>query len=194
MKTPILLDIPETLETERLLLCCPGPGDGTKMQEAILETWETLRIWMPWAKGSPPTEEETEALHRKWKARFLAREEFTFQILSKATGAPVGMIGLHPRNWEVPSFEIGYWCRSACEGRGYISEAVRAVTRLAFEALKAQRVEIRCDLANERSRRVAQRCGYTLEATLRNEERANDSSLRHTQVFSLIPEEYGALT
>ena len=72
----------------------------------------------------------------------------------------VGSSGLQGIDWEVPKFEIGYWCRTSFTGRGYITEAVRGITAFAFEALGARRVEIRCDSRNHPSVRVAQRAGF----------------------------------
>jgi RimJ/RimL family protein N-acetyltransferase len=89
-------------------------------------------------------------------------------------------------DWSVPRFEIGYWVRRCFVGQGYITEAVRGVTRFAFETLGARRVEIRCDARNERSRRVAERSGFELEATLRNHAVAVDGELRDTLIYARL--------
>jgi RimJ/RimL family protein N-acetyltransferase len=47
-------------------------------------------------------------------------------------------------------------------------------------------VEIRCDEKNMRSTAVAQRCGFTLEGTMRCDSKAADGSLRSTRVYSRI--------
>ncbi|HLW59339.1 MAG TPA: GNAT family N-acetyltransferase [bacterium] len=68
-------------------------------------------------------------------------------------------------NWLVRTFEIGYWIRAAAQGRGYVAEAVRVLVRFAFEALGANRVEIRTGGGNARSRKVAE--AWVCEGTLR---------------------------
>jgi RimJ/RimL family protein N-acetyltransferase len=83
----------------------------------------------------------------------------------------------------VRRFEIGYWVRRRFAGQGYITEAVRGITRFAFETLAARRVEIHCDARNERSQAVARRAGYELEATLRKHMLAPDGELRDTLIF-----------
>ena len=88
-------------------------------------------------------------------------------------------------------FEIGYWVRSSAEGQGYIREAAAGVTAYAFDAIGAERIEIRCDSLNERSIAVARRAGYVLEGTLRNNyDTADKSALRDTMVFSMLRAEY----
>jgi RimJ/RimL family protein N-acetyltransferase len=59
-----------------------------------------------------------------------------------------------------------------------------------FEQLGANRIEIRCDARNSRSRRVAERAGYRLEAELKNDIRAPDGLLRNTLIYALFPDEY----
>ncbi|HEU6455225.1 MAG TPA: GNAT family protein, partial [Roseateles sp.] len=58
------------------------------------------------------------------------------------------------------------------------------LTALAFDTLRAQRVEIRCDVRNTRSRAVAERCGFELDGILRRDALAVDGSVRDTAVYS----------
>jgi RimJ/RimL family protein N-acetyltransferase len=101
---------------------------------------------------------------------------------------------LHQIDWSIPKFEIGYWCRQKYTGKGYITESVRGLTVFAFKILEAKRVEIRCDQRNMRSRKVAERLGYRLEGTLRNNRLAVDNRLENTCVYSMIPEEFLSLS
>jgi ribosomal-protein-serine acetyltransferase len=162
---PILLDVPEQFETERLILRAPAHGDGIMVNEAIRESYESLNQWMNWANHIPEMK-ETEENVRKNLAKFLLRESFTFYMLDKSTGTFVGTCSLVRINWEVRQFEIGYWIRKSASGYGYMTEAVNGLTNFASEQLNANRIEIRCDTRNTSSRKVAERCGYHLEAIL----------------------------
>ncbi|HUB27599.1 MAG TPA: GNAT family protein, partial [Tepidisphaeraceae bacterium] len=82
--------------------------------------------------------------------------------------------------------EIGYWIRTSLAGGGYASEAVAALTRLAFDSFKAARVEIQTDELNTRSRRVAERAGFVLEGILRNQYHHRNGELRNACVYSRI--------
>lgn len=190
---PILNDFPNSFETERLLIRYPLPGDGVQVNEAIIESMESLQPWMPWAKETP-TKKDTEINVRKAHCHFLERSDLRFHLFEKKTDRFIGISGLHRIDWSVPKFEIGYWCRKGDEGQGYITEAVRGLTVFAFEILQAKRLEIRCDQRNVRSRKVAERLGYKLEGILRNHRLTVDQKLENTCVYSMIPEEFHTLT
>src|SRR5262249_27235381 len=95
-------------------------------------------------------------------------------------------------DWSLRSFEVGYWLRDGAEGHGYAQEAVRELTRFALEELAANRVEIRCDPRNERSRRVAERLGFVYEGCLRNSRQDPEGRPRDTVVYGLIPGDVAA--
>lgn len=185
--TPILLDFPESFETERLMIRCPLPGDGPELNAALLESWESLRQWMPWAGGNQPTIEESEANVRQAYSKFIARKDLRLSLFLKGTNTLVGSSGLHRMNWTIPRFEIGYWVRKRFEGQGYITEAVDGITGFAIEHFGARRIEIRCDAQNHRSAAVPRRLGFELEGILKNEDRHHlTGDLRDTMIFAKV--------
>ncbi len=186
MGPPTTRDFPEVFETERLLIRSPMPGDGPELHAAVRESMEELLPWMPWP-AEHGTVEDSEASARGAWARFVEGTELRMHLWLKGTGTLVGSSGLHRIDWEVPKFEIGYWCRTGMTGRGYVTEAVRGIAAFAFDVLGAQRVEIRCDPLNRPSARVAGLAGFSLEGELRNDAGGTDGALRNTLVFSAVP-------
>ena len=189
MTPPILRDVPMAFETERLLIRAPQIGEGVALNEAIRESIEELKQWMPWVHPVP-TIEDSEAHAREALAQFISREALFMRLIFKANDELVGSSGLHVKSWDVPRFEVGYWCRTKSSGQGLISEATRGLTRFAFDCLQANCVSIRCDARNERSRRVIERSGFIYEGTLRCDSRAPDGSLRDTLQFSILRSEF----
>ena len=189
---PLLLDLPDEFESERLTLRVPRAGDGAEENAAVRESTAELLPWMPWALNIPGVEESEARCRRVW-ADFLARKDIGLHLYLKDTHTLVGGSGLHRMDWDVPKFEIGYWVRTRFAGQGYITEAVIAITRFAFDVLNANRVEIRMDDLNEKSWRVAERAGYRLEAVLRNDQRALSGRLRDTRIYAKIRQPDGAI-
>ncbi|MBT2289697.1 GNAT family N-acetyltransferase [Paenibacillus albidus] len=182
---PIMMSLPERFESKRLLIRAPLWGDGAAVNQAVTESIEELRPWMPWAK-SLPTLEESEVNIRRSRLQFLERTDLRLLLFHKETGELVGGSGLHRFDWHARTFEIGYWVRTSYSRQGYITEAVEAITQYAIHELAANRVEIRCDARNLQSAAVAERSGFLLEGILRNDTRGIDGSLRDTRVYSKV--------
>lgn len=184
---PPLIDVPERLDGERIVLLAPRAGLGAEMAVVIAQSLSHLRPWMPWAQEAP-TAESSERVVRRMQADFIMRRDLCFQIYARrADGSPgrmLGGAGLHRIDWAVRRFEVGYWIRPEAAGQGHVGEAVRLLAALAFEQLGARRVEIRCDPRNVKSRAVAERAGFELEGVLRRHGLDVDGRPCDTCVFS----------
>jgi len=182
---PILLDIPDSFESARLILRAPRPGDGAALNAGVVESLEELRLWMPWA-ASAPTVADSEAVVRGAAAKWLKREDFMLLLWRKDTGELVGGSGMHRIDWAVPTVEIGYWVRSSMAGHGYCTEAVSALVDFARRELGAARLEICSDPRNLRSRKVAERCGFVLEGIHRRNMRDPLGGLRDSCMYARV--------
>ncbi|MCC3376280.1 GNAT family N-acetyltransferase [Cohnella sp. REN36] len=182
---PLLLSVPEQFETARLLIRAPQWEDGKLVNEAVLESLDELRPWLPWAKQAP-TIEDSEVSVRKARIQYLERSDLRLHLIQKETGRLVGGSGLHRIDWAARRFEIGYWLRTSCTGQGYMAEAVEGIERFAIHDLQANRIEIRCDSRNTRSARVAERLGYLKEGVLRRERLDANGELFDMFVFAKV--------
>jgi RimJ/RimL family protein N-acetyltransferase len=186
---PLLEDVPDHLATERLFLRSVRADDDVALSAAVGESLTDLRRYMPWAQTLPSLA-QCNADCRRLQAKFLLRVDLPMFMIERAPdgseGAFVGGTGLHRIDWTVRRFELGYWCRTSHQGRGFVTEAVRALTRFAFERLQARRVEVRMDDTNERSWKLAQRAGFALEGVLRRDSLNPQGEPRDTRVYALF--------
>lgn len=180
----LLLAIPETIETERMILRAAKAGDGPDAFEAVRESVNELRPWMPWVHPEPTLEGSVE-FHGTAEAKWASRDMLDFQWTDKNTKRLIGKGGFHTINWDVPKLEIGYWVRTSMTGRGYCTEAVRALVTFAQRDLGANRLEICCDPRNLVSRRIAERCGFALEGILRRNMRDPYGGLRDSCMYAM---------
>lgn len=184
MMNPLLLDFPSEFSTERLIIRIPKPGDGKFVFQAIEASIHELKPWLSFAQRKQ-TEEEVEISIRKSYYEFLQREDLRFLVFLKDTGEFVASSGLHRIDWSVPKFEIGYWIDSRFSGKGYMTEAVEGITNFAFTELKANRIEIRCDSQNIKSRVIPEKLGFKLEGILECDGVSIDGSrLKDTCIFA----------
>lgn len=183
---PIMREFPYEFESERLTIRGPLPGDETAVHQAVVESQEVLKQWMPWAIEIP-SEEDYAVRVREEQLNFLARKNMWMLLFLKGTDTLIGCSGYPRFKWDIPSVEVGYWVRTGYGGHGYITEATARLTELAFDVLGAKRVEIRCDALNKRSAAVPQRLGFTLEGILKHDSRHHlTNQLRDTMIFAKV--------
>jgi RimJ/RimL family protein N-acetyltransferase len=180
--------LPEQIETGRLLLRLPRADDAVALNRAIRDSFHELHAWMDWAL-EPQTLVQTRAFIQESSQAWQIASTFNCLMVDRASEELIGGSGYAAIDWAVPKFEIGYWCRSDRTGRGYVTETAHALARHAFESFQAARVELRMDDRNERSWRVAERLGFVLEGTLRNDARTTDGGLRDTRVYAVTRRE-----
>jgi len=82
-----------------------------------------------------------------------------------ATATRLGRVGV--RLVEPGTAEIGYWVDPRARNRGVATTAVRAVCQWAVTTAGIDLIEWRCQVGNVASRRVAEKAGFLIEATLR---------------------------
>ena len=184
---------PERLETPRLVIRPYVIGDVEALFNAINGSRATLKQFLPWAETGHLDQANTrqfivQALHR-WQVH----EDMLSLVITGHRGALLGGIGLQAINWSVPRVELGYWLADSSAGHGIMQETVRAVSRVCLSQFRVARIEIRCDVRNWRSARVAERCGFHLDGTLRHFGRSPIGALTDVQVWSLTPEEFTAI-
>lgn len=185
---PILYDIPMPIITSRLMIRPYRESDATMLTEAVNESINQLRLWMPWAQEhSMGNTAEFELMFiRQALAKWHLREELLMLIVDKNNNQNIcGTIGLRAIDWSVPKMEIGYWLRTSMTGKGIMTEAVNALSHYGFKQLNAKRIEIRCDEANIKSRAIPKRLNFSEEGILRNNDLTADGTLlRNTAIYA----------
>lgn len=157
------------IETERLFIRPPKFGDAKPVNLAINQSLTEIGRWMPWA--SDPSLETTEDFIRRGVQNWQDPQpkELPMIIELKSTGEIISASGFNEKsNFEVPMFETGYWINTKFAGNGFITEAIIAVARFAFEHFSAVRVQICAQKENTKSINVAKRAGFIEEAILKN--------------------------
>jgi RimJ/RimL family protein N-acetyltransferase len=188
--SPQATDVPSRIETERLVLRPWVAEDLEALHDALTESVEHLKPWIPWATPKAPTLEQTEARLGIWLDEFINGDTFLYAAFDRADPALVGGIGFFPRIGP-GALEIGYWMRLSRAGSGFATEATKAMTSAGLRLRGIERMEIHLDPANVSSRRVPEKLGYRL-LEIRDED-APDGGTRKTAVFELTRAEVGGV-
>ncbi|HEU4405801.1 MAG TPA: GNAT family protein [Polyangiaceae bacterium] len=184
MTDPIATSPAYRIHTARLVVRCWAPADAPLLKRAVDASLDHLRPWLDWALEHPVGLGAYVARLRQDRANFDLDRDYAYGIFDPAEREVIGGIGSHTRLGEGVR-EIGYWVAAAHEGRGLITEAVAALTRVAFFADGVRRVEIHCEPRNERSCAVARRLGYERAPVLRREHPQGGGPARDVLVWTM---------
>jgi RimJ/RimL family protein N-acetyltransferase len=93
------------------------------------------------------------------------KQRAEFVVVRTGEGTRLGRVGLGLDR--IAAAQIGYWMDPAARGRGVATASVRALCRWGFATLGLDLIEWRAEVGNLASRRVAEKAGFRVEATLR---------------------------
>lgn len=111
-----------------------------------------------------------EALQRYWQEHRDDTASPWFAICLLADGRHIGNIKLGPINWLHRHADLSLFIGdSSCWGKGFASEAIAVLRDWAFSELDMQKLNAGIYAGNVGSRRAFEKCGFSLEGTLRDE-------------------------
>ena len=125
---------------------------------------EHILPWLDWGMESITKSPESSYsfildADKAWKNG----DKFEYVICDKVTKELLGGIGIMKRGKSIDChFEIGYWLSKNACGKGYLLEAVK-LAEAEFFGLGVERITIKNDIENIKSRQVAEKLGYKFE-------------------------------
>ena len=133
--------------------------DHAALREAIDESLDEVRRWLPWGPEEPSSDERLAARLAAYVADFARGRCWRYALVDAATDRLLGSGALLP--YPGPgALEVGYWVRRSAAGRGIARRAAAALVRHAFGAHGAQRMELWTLVGNAPSIAVAERLGF----------------------------------
>ena len=104
-------------------------------------------------------------VERKLK-EFQSKEEFLFVLKEKENHSIIGLIYLKELDWDKKQGELAYAVGYQAEGKGYMTETVKAISNWALKELQLKTLQIITHKSNIGSVRVAEKCGFTWQKVL----------------------------
>lgn len=165
----LLLEIPTLLETSRLIVRRYEKGDGDDLfnllernnnREYLRDHIDEVNI----VNNQKEAELRTRQLYVDW----ISRERFILGVWLKADKTYIGQIWIEPKKWDVPSFELGWFLDRKYQGKGLATEAAKKAVDFIFKDLHAHKIIVLTREDNEKSIKLAKRCGFIKEGHLRD--------------------------
>lgn len=146
------------LETNRLRLSPLGLGDANALHRLWTDPGVRQYLW----DGEAIPREQTEAVVRRSVELFAVEGLGLWAVLPRDGGELIGFCGY----WffrDPPELELLYGIGAEHWGKGYATEAARAMLRYGFEHLGFDHVAASTDAPNTASVRVMQKLGMRFE-------------------------------
>lgn len=155
---------------------------------AVQSDAEALRYW-----DSPPWRDPSQAERFLAGCRTMADQGVGVRpaVERLDDGAFVGWLTLTGWDPGNRSASLGFSFSRQVWGRGYATEAARALLTWAYDTLDLNRVQAEADTRNDASRRVLEKLGFILEGTLR-EDCVVDGVVSDSWVFGLLRRDWTA--
>ena len=167
------MPVPIEVRTARLFLRPWRTEDAEEMRPILEANRGHIGPWIPARVALPAPVDVLASRLSGFAADFAADREWRYGMFKLADDTMLGEVSLFPRTSarrvplaDADRAELGYWLREDETGRGYTTEAARALLDVAGAFPQFSRVEIRCDARNTASAGVPRRLGFALTDTI----------------------------
>ncbi|WP_281420478.1 GNAT family N-acetyltransferase [Leuconostoc miyukkimchii] len=92
---------------------------------------------------------------------------YDWGIVIRSSNTLIGTITVVEQADRIKMLEIGYVIGKAWWGKGYLPEALEKIVNYLFHSTDVRRIEAKCDIRNQQSKKVLEKCGFTFEGVLR---------------------------
>lgn len=159
------------------MLPLSGDADIWKWYTSDLTNPEDLKSWM------------ADRLRETEKG-----EKMSYAVLLKDTNQVIGSSSYGHIDWREKCIEVGWtWLGKAYIGSGINKHMKFLMLRHAFETMEIERLELRTDETNLRSRRAMEKIGATFDGTLRNHRTTQGGRRRNTVIYSILKSEWSSI-
>lgn len=168
------------IETNRLVIRCWQPSDAQMLKDAMDISLDHLHPFFPLSKGEPlPLDQRIEKL-RKARGQFDLDQYYTYGVFNLSEDRVIGWTSLtylsqtlslwiHSltgsnelyERWFGNVLKFGIWVRVDESKKGYGTECIGALVKIAFEIHQAERVIYQHEKANTGSAAITGKLGFT---------------------------------
>jgi len=145
------------LETERLVIRSVTPDDAPDFQRLYSDP-EVRRFLPP---GPPATLESARALVERRTQIERDRGFAGWHVSLRSTGEFIGSVALQPIERTGPEVELAYHYLPHAWGKGYGTEAAKAILQYGFETCGLEQIIAICFAENIGSWRIMEKAGMT---------------------------------
>lgn len=171
---------------ENVKLILSQPQHAEEITKVVLENLDELKLWMPWATDAYSIDSALKYIKYNLK-EFAENGSFGASILFEEKF--VGGVGFHNLDLKNKSAHISYWLSKEAQRKGIMTRCCVALFNYLFSEFGLNRLQINCNIENDRSRRVPERLGFKLEGIHRQVE-FFDNHFGDWAIYAMLKEEW----
>ena len=177
------------IESERLIIRDYNFEDLPVIHELV----KPLEIYQ-YQQWGPNSEEDTENYIKMCISQQSEKPRMSFElcIVSKEDNKIVGAIGIRVRSGASKKSDLGYWIRHDLWGRGFATEATKAIIKFGFEELGMNRIWATASPENIASLKVLEKAGMQLEGSMRDDMFVR-GEFRDSTLMAILKKDYELL-
>ncbi len=118
--------------------------------------------------------------------RTISNTYYPYLIIDDEQERIIGFIDLKNIDWSIPKSEIGFYIDEAYEGKGIITKALNQICDFCFEERGFEKLFLRTHPENVSAQRVAEKCGFQLEGTIRKDYKTTAGQLIDLQYYGRL--------
>jgi RimJ/RimL family protein N-acetyltransferase len=174
------------LDTRRLRLRAFRAGDLASLH-ALYGDADNLRYW------NTPASADIGVTRRamKWHLAYRPRYYVIWAVEERKSRRVIGMINYHRRDLREKRVDVGWLILPRHQGKGYMTEAGRALLGYLFDDLGVHKVEALIEPDNKPSAALARRLGFRLEGGPIRDRWSVDGTWHSVMLYGLIAGEQG---
>lgn len=153
----------EIIINDKISLKIPELADALNIYNAVDKDRSHLKTFLAWVDKTNSVKDVEENVLKRIE-QFKNKESASFIIYYENN--PMGSVGFISLDTASKQGEIGYWINSNFEGKGIMTECVKASIEYGFKELDLNKIVITCNSENSKSASIPKRFGFTNEAIL----------------------------
>ncbi|MCU4155431.1 GNAT family N-acetyltransferase [Carboxylicivirga sp. A043] len=157
--------------------------DASVVYNTIDAQRDYLGQWLPFVRHTQ-SQSDTEAFITSVANLSVSQRELIFTIWYNGDFA--GLVGFKATDRINSKTELGYWLSEPFQKKGIVTLCVGYLCSYAFKKLVINRVQIKCAVGNDASRKVPKRLGFAFEGIERAGERVDEHTYYDLEIFSKL--------
>ena len=132
------------------------------------------------------TLEEAQEFVEEMIRHTISNTYFPYVIVDENESRIIGFIDLKNIDWSIPKTQIGFYIDEGYEGKGIISQAVSKIIDYCFDEKGFEKLFMRIHPENMAAKKVAEKCGFELEGTIRRDYKTPSGQLVDLLYFGKV--------